>query len=81
LAWDHIGTMLSRCDIVQWIDEETEKLQRARALLTGHTPPLKRGYRTRDSMSPLLLPLRVSVKRRESKDYWQSTARWTTPKE
>jgi hypothetical protein len=35
--------MLSRCDIVQWIDEETEKLQRARALLTGHTPPLKRG--------------------------------------
>jgi hypothetical protein len=43
LAWDHIGTMLSRRDIVQWIDEEIDRLQRARALLTGHTAPLKRG--------------------------------------
>jgi hypothetical protein len=35
--------MLSRRDIVRWIDEEIDRLQRARALLTGHTPPLKRG--------------------------------------
>ena len=29
--------------IVQSIDEEIDRLQRARSLLTGHTPPLKRG--------------------------------------
>jgi hypothetical protein len=35
--------MLSRDSIVQSIDEEIDRLQRARALLTGHTAPLKRG--------------------------------------
>jgi hypothetical protein len=29
--------------IVQSIDEEIDRLQRVRALLTGHTVPLKRG--------------------------------------
>ena len=29
--------------IVQGIDEEIDRLQRVRALLTGHTAPLKRG--------------------------------------
>ena len=44
--------------IVQSIDEEIERLQRARSLLTGHTAPLKRGLphsdpaRKRGAMSP-----------------------------
>ena len=38
-----LGTMSSRYAIVQRIDAEIERLQRARALLTGHTVPLKRG--------------------------------------
>jgi hypothetical protein len=29
--------------IVQWLDEEIDRLQRVRALLTGQTAPLKRG--------------------------------------
>jgi hypothetical protein len=29
---------------MQSIDEEIDRLQRLRALLTGHTPPLKRGF-------------------------------------
>jgi hypothetical protein len=29
--------------IVQWLDEEIDRLQRAGALLTGQTAPLKRG--------------------------------------
>ena len=41
--------------IVQFIDEEIDRLQRARALLTGHTAPLKRGAAPapkRRTMSP-----------------------------
>jgi hypothetical protein len=35
---------MSGCDaIVRSIDEEIERLQRARALVTGHTAPLNRG--------------------------------------
>jgi hypothetical protein len=30
--------------IIQSIDEEIDRLQRVRALLTGHTAPLKRGF-------------------------------------
>jgi hypothetical protein len=33
--------------IVQTIDEEIDRLQRLRALLTDHTAPLKRGMPTR----------------------------------
>jgi hypothetical protein len=34
---------MNRDDIVQSIDEEIDRLQRARALMTGHTAPPKRG--------------------------------------
>jgi hypothetical protein len=35
--------------IVQSIDAEIERLEKARALLTGHTAPLKRGQRSKMS--------------------------------
>jgi hypothetical protein len=34
-------------DVVAAIDAEIERLSKARALLTGHTPPLKRGQAKR----------------------------------
>jgi hypothetical protein len=39
----YVTTMRSLDAIVRSIDEEIDRLQRARSLLTGHTAPLKRG--------------------------------------
>jgi len=38
--------------IVQSIDDEIDRLQRLRALLTGHTPPLKRGFPPSEQAAP-----------------------------
>jgi hypothetical protein len=48
---------MNRKAIVQIIDEEIERLQRVRSLLTNHTAPLKRGLphagpATKRTMSP-----------------------------
>ncbi len=38
--------------ILQSIDEEIDRLQRVRSLLTGHTAPLKRGFPPNEQDSP-----------------------------
>jgi hypothetical protein len=38
--------------IVQSIDDEIDRLQRVRSLLTAHTAPLKRGFPTTEQDSP-----------------------------
>jgi len=38
--------------IVQSIDDEIDRLQRLRSLLTGHTAPLKRGFPPSEQDSP-----------------------------
>jgi hypothetical protein len=38
--------------ILESIDEEIDRLQRARSLLTGHTAPLKRGFPPSEQDSP-----------------------------
>jgi hypothetical protein len=45
--------MLSRGSVVQIIDEEIDRLQRAPAVLTGHTAPLKRGLPHTANLFPL----------------------------
>jgi hypothetical protein len=46
--------------IVQSIDDEIERLQRVRSLLTDHTAPLKRGFPPSEQDSPTRKRMKMS---------------------
>ena len=72
--------------IVQSIDAEITRLERARALLTGHTVPLKRGlpYSTEPIAAPFDSGAKVAAAQKRSEERKQRvvrhTARWTKTK-
>ena len=72
--------------IVQSIDEEITRLEHARALLTGHTAPLKRGQppATKPVAAPVEFGAKVAAQKRNeeraARILAQQTARWTKAK-
>jgi hypothetical protein len=73
--------MLSRDSIVQSIDEEIDRLQRARALLTGHTAPLTPGLPR--TANPFALPREARhphQPERKQRRLAKYAARWKKPK-
>lgn len=71
--------------IVQSIDAEITRLERARALLTGHTAPLKRGlpYTTKPAATPFDSDAKAAAaqeRSKERKQIVQHRARWTKTK-
>jgi hypothetical protein len=75
-------TMSGRDVIVRSIDEEIDRLQRARALVTGHTAPLKRGmtYSTQLIATPSQAAGKHEVERQQ-RVVAEHTARWAKLKE
>jgi hypothetical protein len=74
--------MLSRDSIVQSIDEEIDRLQRARALLTDHTAPLKRGFP--HTANPFAIPREARhphQAERKQRRLAKQAARWKKLKE